>query len=218
MATSNWVLPSAGIKEMRTNGLGLATHLRLFAGTLEPTMTDATLADWSASEIVHGDYAPQDMVTTCNVSVNVSPYVGANTDWNGGANTTISAKYVGMYKGDVAGSSSASKLIAWCDGETSAASHLEGCSVTNTNPAVATKTAHGFVNADKVCITVCEEKTFVGFIGTVANTTANTFEITELDASTLGAAFTADILNLENTDEAAAASAPFQMAIGTILE
>lgn len=214
MSTSRFIFTRAGKLEMALNGLSTACHVRLLMGAFNPSLTLATVADL-ANESVHADYAPIDV--TVSGAFN-GPLVAIDTtdvSFNSGNPTTLGAKYLVLCKGTAAASSGTTPVIAWCDG---AVDQLTAVSLSNANPAVATSTAHGRVAGEVVCIPDCDDGDLIGAFYTVANETANTFELTGLDLSGKAGAILADLINISDVTEDAAAADIAHAAINGLIE
>ncbi len=214
MSTSRFIFTRAGKAEMAINGLSSACHVRILMGAFVPSLALATVADLT-NESVHADYAPVDVTVSGAFNGPLVAVDATDASFNSGNPTTLGGKYLVLCKGTAAASSGTTPVIAWCDG---AVEQLTAASLSNANPAVATSAAHGLVAGNVVCIPDCDDADLIGAFYTVANETANTFELTGLDLSGNAGAISADLINISNTDEESAASDIAHAAINGLIE
>ena len=214
MSTSRFIIPPTAWQLMAISGWSTAVHVRLFHGTITPNALMTSFGDVAADEISHADYAPQDLVLSAAISNGEVHVDTSNAQFNGGAPTTIGCKYAILFKGDVASVTGVTEIVAWCDG---AVTQATDAATTQANPAVVTVTAHGWANVDTVCITDSSDTTLIGRFATIANATANTFELTGINTSTSPTGLTVTLINCSDTTEDAALADETEMVISDIV-
>lgn len=204
MPVSRIISPVDGKSEILQNGFGTNLHIRLLDGTFTPTEAMSTLADISAHECTHPQYAPVNITVTYDKASNVVRVIPTDAEFNSGNPTTISAKYAVVMKGTVAAATSASKILMWCDGNVA---QLTNASASAANPSIITSNSHGVTAAQTLCVAECaSNRDIVGRIYPAASITTNTFALTGLDLSAAGGATSLSLIKLADTSEAAAAA------------
>ena len=170
--------------------------------------------DVSADEITHADYAAQDLTLTAAISNGEVHVDTGNAQFNGGSPTTIGCKYAILFKGTATSAVAGTEIIAWCDG---AVNQVTDASTTQANPAVVTATAHGWADVDTVCIADSNDTSLIGRFAVIANSTANTFELTGIDSSTSATGLTVTLINCSDTTEDVALADEAEMVISDIV-
>jgi len=214
MAFSEFFLTNAALSDILTASIDLDTdtfYAKLFAGAQTPAAADATLADWSANECTSTDYPGAVNLATPSIVA-----TGKERGWhfgnaNFGASVTISAKYLGVFKGSSASPVSTDRLMGWSD---LSVAQTAITAITQANPGQTTAAGHGLSTGANVAILGSDmpEANRVITTATVIDVNTLTLDSTDLSAADLPGR-TGYLINLDNTSEAASTSGSYNIAV-----